>query len=182
MRMELTKNEMLALWKRRHFLEPLRADCTAERADGIDLDTWCAEAMRRWYLRLLAEAPPELLAPDDLSLTAKVRRTPYGSAVAQLPAGVVRVTAIKLNGWQRAAVPVTPDSPEAMRQANRFARGGVADPVAVAGHDGTLELFSPDSRSAIPTVEMLLAVTDPGEEKYIFDERALDHIRDENTE
>lgn len=85
MRLELTKNEMLALWKRRHFLEPLRADCRIERSDGVDLDAIATEEMRLWYLKQLAEAPPDMLAPSDLAMTAKVRRSPQGTGLITLP-------------------------------------------------------------------------------------------------
>ncbi len=94
MRLELTKNEMLALWKRRHFLEPLRADCRIERSDGVDLDAIATEEMRLWYLKQLAEAPPDMLAPSDLAMTAKVRRSPpamsSGSSQSDSAAGNAR--------------------------------------------------------------------------------------------
>lgn len=96
MRLELTKNEMLALWKRRHFLEPLRADCRIERSDGVDLDAIATEEMRLWYLKQLAEAPPDMLAPSDLAMTAKVRRSPQGTGLITLPGNVVRVIAVRL--------------------------------------------------------------------------------------
>lgn len=56
----LTRQEMLAQWKLRRALEPLRADCTAQRNDGIDLDRYLTEEMRSWYLRMLDTAPVEM--------------------------------------------------------------------------------------------------------------------------
>ena len=54
MKLTLDQTEMLALWKRRHFIEPLRADCTIERTDGIDIDARCREEMRALYDEMAA--------------------------------------------------------------------------------------------------------------------------------
>ena len=54
MKLTLDQSEMLALWKRRHFIEPLRADCTIERTDGIDIDARCREEMRALYDEMAA--------------------------------------------------------------------------------------------------------------------------------
>ena len=174
MRIELSENEMLALWKRRHFLEPLRADCLIERSDGVDLDAIAREEMRLWYLRRLAEAPPCKLAPDDIAMTAKVRRSPSGTALVTLPHNVVRVVAVKLGGWERPARIIEAGSPCERRAANPFARAGVADPVAVLRPGNILELFSPDSRQALPVVDTLLVIEDPGPHTYVMDERLLE--------
>ena len=173
MKLELTRNEMLALWKRRHFLEPLRTDCSVTRTDSIDLDALCAENMRQWYLQLLAEGDPALLAPADISSAATLRRTDHGTVALTLPDNAVRVLAVRLEGWEREAVPVAHDSPDALRMANSFACGGVACPVAVVHPDRTLELYSPPNTATIPKVDMLLAAADTGPETYAFDERAL---------
>lgn len=170
MRIELSENEMLALWKRRHFLEPLRADCQVERSDGADIDTMARQEMRLWYLQQLAEAPPCRLAPEDIAMTAKVRRSPWGTGLITLPRNVVRVVAVKLGGWEREARIIAPGSNAERRAANRFARAGVADPAAVLRPDGTLELFSLDSTQALPVVDTLLVIADPGSEKYVMDE------------
>lgn len=172
MRLELTKPEMLALWKRRHFLEPLRADCTIQRSDGVDLDTIVQEEMRLWYLKQLAEAPVELLAPEDLTMTAKVRRSTQGTALITLPENVVRVVAVKLGGWERPARVMTNGNQP--YRGNPFAVGGVAHPVAVVLPGNTLELFSPESPHTIPVVDLLVVITDPGPDTYIMDERLIE--------
>ncbi len=167
-----SRTEMLALWKRRHFLEPLRADCTAVRSDGVDLDRIIEPQMRAWYLDLLRHGPLELLRTEDISRGATAELTPRGTALVKLPADVVRVTAVRLPGWHRSTAPLPADSPEANAPRNRFSFGGVVAPKAIVHPDRTLELFSPASASEI-VPDLLMVVTDPGEHSYIFDETAL---------
>ncbi|MDE5942562.1 MAG: hypothetical protein K2H14_10690 [Muribaculaceae bacterium] len=172
MKVTYTKERMREEWKKRRWLEPLRADCRIRRSDGIDLDAYAETEMRQWYLELLATAPAGLLAPTDLTLTSTVKRTASGTAYVELPDTVVRVVSVRLAGWQRDAMIASgPHDPLAMRQANRFARGGVEHPVAVVnGH--RLELYSAANPDSTPMLESLLVITDTGSETYKFDERA----------
>lgn len=98
MRKEYTKEEMMALWKRRHFIEPLRADCVISRSDGVNMDARVAEDMRAWYLDLLRNGPVEHLAPADMSLTCSVSRNSTGALQIRLPVSAVRVTAVVSSG------------------------------------------------------------------------------------
>lgn len=174
MKLRLSRADMLAQWKMRRYLEPLRQDCLMSRSDGIDLDAYCVMEMRRWYLDLMATAPMEYLAPSDLTLTATVRRGEGNRGLITLPAGTVRIVRVKLSGWQREATVVTDmSSPLARLQRNRFSCGGVERPVALwSGEGSVLELFSLPSLAGTPVVEALTAVVDPGPELYEFDERA----------
>jgi len=176
MKMQLSKTEMLALWKRRHFLEPLRADCRISRSDGADLDAIATDRMRQWYLDMLANAPVELLAPVDITKSTIVSLSPTGSAVVMLPENVVRVIAVKLSGWEREATIVKSDTPESLRQHNAFARGGVCTPVAVLNSNRSLELFTPANVSAKPMLAYLLVAQDTGPETYLLDERGFETI------
>ncbi len=173
MRIEMTKDEMLAIWMRQHFLEPLRADCVMSRIDGVDLEAIAVDEMRRWYVRMLGEAPAGMLAPSDIALTVSMRRAPQGTGIIVLPDNVVRVLAVKLSTWEREATIVAGGSALGRRQGNRYSRGGVADPVAVLSPGGRLELFSLGSEVSVPMVETLLVVEDPGPERYVMDERLL---------
>ncbi len=172
MKLDLTKNEMLALWKRRHFLEPLRADCRIGRSDGVDLDAISELQMRQWYLNLLAEAPVELVATTDLALTATLKRTSRGSGLVTLPTETVRVLSVKLSCWPTAVVPVEETSAEAHRQSNPYSRAGIACPVAVMHSNNTLELFSLENSKTLPSIDSLLTVADYGPDRYVMDERA----------
>lgn len=167
-----SRTEMLALWKRRHFLEPLRADCEAVRSDGVDLDRLIEPQMRAWYLDLLRNGPLEMVRQEDISRGATAELTSRGTVMVKLPSDVVRVTAVRLPGWHRATAPLTADTPEANAPRNRFSFGGVASPKAIIHPDRTLELFSPASNDNI-VPELLMVITDPGEHSYIFDETAL---------
>lgn len=175
MKVKLTKAEMLAQWKLRLLFEPLRADCTVSRSGGVDLDSYAALEMRRWYVALLAEAPLELLAPKDFTLTAQLRRGDAGCGILSLPQGTVRVARVKLMGWAREARIITDASGVEARAlaGNRFARPGADNPVAVVMPDDTLRLYPLGEGALLPPVQALWCVTDGGENSdYEFDERA----------
>lgn len=106
---------MLALWKRRHFIEPLRADCTIERTDGIDLDARLREEMRAWYLDLLRHGPVEALAPAEIAGECRAVVSPEGVTELILPAGVERVLSVQLSGWCRAATVIADPRHPAVR-------------------------------------------------------------------
>lgn len=164
---------MLALWKRRHFLEPLRADCLISRSDGVDIDAAAGDEMRQWYLKMLSEAPVGLLSVSDVALAVTIRRTAAGTGEISLPDNVVRVVSVRLGGWERAAEIVEAGSGVSRLQGNPFSRGGVVRPVAVVYPGGRLELFSLGSSVSVPVVETLLVVEDPGQERYVMDEALL---------
>ncbi len=171
----LTHSEMLAQWKLRRVLEPLRDDCAAVRRDGIDLDRLLALEMRDWYLQLLDTAPAELTGVTDIAADVDVVMQPDGSGVVALPEGCRRVVAVTMKGWRRGATVVTdPDSPLAMLQTCRHSRGGTVMPVAVV--DGSvLRLYTPPDGDAAEITE-LKCVMEPPEGVYRMDERALSSI------
>jgi len=174
MKMELTKEAMMALWKRRHFIEPLRADCLISRSDGVDTDARVAEEMRAWYLELLRTGPLTALSPVDMSLTAKVTAGNGGCAEIRLAPNVVRVAAVKLEGWERAIEPwgVLPEAAR-RRQGNKYACGGVACPMAEFGAEHVLRLWCPSTNVKLPAVEALDVIVDTGADHYVFDESAV---------
>ena len=64
---ELTRDDMLRLWRTRAGLEPLRTDCRVEAVDGTDADSVLEPMMRAWYLNLLDTADTRLLRTEDVS-------------------------------------------------------------------------------------------------------------------
>lgn len=178
MKVTLTKAEMLAQWMLRRHLEPVRTDCRVARDDAVDFEAVCFSEMRGWYLELLANAPPELLAPEDVAKQCEVEASADGYSVdLWLPDNVVRPLSVRLAGWCRSAPVLPAGSPAARRCAARFAAPGVAEPVALLEPDGRLRLFSRPSTRRAPVVESLMAVVDNGDEAYSFDERALSLIK-----
>lgn len=167
----LTKNEMLALWRKSHGLDTLRADCSVEAVDGIDIDAWLEPKMRRWYLNLLDTAPAHLVPVGEFGRSSSVTVTasPVGAIVP--PAAVRRVLSVKLQGWQRPVVPVSEEEAAGRlgRLASPFFRPGRNEPLAVVRADGTLLVAPVD----VPVVESLRCVADPGEDVYQLDETLL---------
>lgn len=174
MKLQLTKTEMLALWKRRHFLESLRADCRVIRSDSVDIDTRCVEDMRAWYLNLLRTAPREYLSAENITRDCIGVPSPQGYLEIVLPQNVIRVLTVRMPGWEQEAEITTDLSSTAARlQANRYSQGGVAQPVAL--HLPAMEVlrvYSPLLQSGTQ-LDFVEAVTDPGPESYVFDESAI---------
>ena len=176
--MKLTHDEMLQLWKLVNAYEPLRADCTVTRSDGIDLDGLLTVEMQAWYDNLLDTAPIEMLCPHDISSRAILTININGHAEIELPADCRRLIEVKLSCWHRpAAIIAEPDAATINRQSSPFTRGGAMEPVALMLH-GRLMLYSiPDGTTSIPRVERLIAVTKPQDGTYELAERAILDIK-----
>lgn len=173
MKLRLTKAQMLAQWKLRHHLEPLRTDSVSVRSRGLSLDAYCEAEMRSRYVAMLAEADTEYLTIQNVAIKCTLQARSNGSATIELPEGVVRVTGIRLVGWRRSAIVVTdPNDPRWRRQANRFSAGGVEQPVALWDGGSRIEVFSLNITKALPMLLQVDAVIDEGEDVYTFDERA----------
>ena len=161
---------MLELWRRRQGILPLRDDMEAVRTDGLDFTPRLKAEMDAWYLDLLAGAPAELLAPEDCHELGGEGFD--GGLEVKLPAGTMRVLAVKLTGWHCAAkVTDDPCSPSARAQRCALTRACVEAPVAVWDREGgTLRLYP---AAAGATIERLdLAVRREG--AYSFDRAALE--------
>lgn len=171
--MVLTHTEMLGRWMLHCGYEPLRADATVVRADGIDLERLMAQRMRRWYLDLLDTAPVELLETDDIAAQLQAARGADGCARLTLPDECRRLISIRMSGWARNATVVAADSPVARRQCNPMTRGGAAAPVAVV-EGREVWLYSPAGSNL--NIESAVVVMRPPADTYRLDERALSLI------
>ena len=98
------------------------------------------------------------------------------STMLSMPENVVRVLAVKLEGWSHEALIVPAGSAEALRQTNAYACGGVSHPVAVVNSNRSLELFSLPSRSGLPLPAYILAICDPGPDLYVMDEAGFGQL------
>ena len=182
MKITLTKTEML---KRRRIaggLEPLLADCTIERTDGIDVDAILADELRKRYLDLLDRGDRSLVAADNIAATASCVSDGdelAGGARVSLPTLCRRVFELQLHGWSRAVEVRPADEAEAIisRQQNPYTAASAAHPVAVfAG--GAVAGSVPDilawpAGGPHPQAVAVTAAIDPGEDYYTMDEAAL---------
>lgn len=177
MKITLTKDEMLQRLRVLAGLDSLRADCTIEYTDGIDVDAMLEIKLRAWYLGLLDSAPASLLAPADITSVAAVEDdAPAEGCRVTVPGMCRRAFDIRLGGWLR-AVPVLPaaNADQVLRrQLNPYTRATAASPVAVAapgGADGAMGGIL--AWPAAADVCLLTAVVDPGPDKYVMDEAAM---------
>lgn len=166
---------MLKLWRMAAGLEPLRADCTMERVDGIDLSALIEPRMRAWYLQLLDTAPLHLLPVEDVARDIAVEFCGmHEGAAGILPSSVRRLLEIHVTGWNAHAVPCSPDTqPRRHRLAlNPYSAPGIQHPLcSLSGRRLHMQPFE-----AGDIVDHALAVSDPGPESYILDDSLLSTI------
>lgn len=167
MTLNLTRSEMLRLWKRIRAIEPLRLDCTADRTDGPDVDSLLTDQMRAWYLNLLDNAPESRIAPCECADSAQVEFSDSATAIVKAPSGCRRILSVRFSGWD---FPVKiSDEPIPQKIANPYCRRHAAfrlgnDRIAVFGPVGTLS----ELRCAL----------DISDQVYIFDNSAISDIYD----
>ena len=175
--LKYSKAEMLALWKQRHYLEPLRADCVVSRSDSYEVDSRCMQDMRAWYLELLHHGPKRWLVTENVGTQCRMMVSPDGVAEIELPSNVVRVVWVRMPGWRQECEVITDaNSVEARLQGNPFSRGGIDNPVAVClPGSGVLRVYSPLLRDGTP-IDHIEAVCDSGPVSYILHPAVIPHL------
>lgn len=179
MKITLLKEEMRRRLRLLAGLEPVRADCTIEYTDGLDIDGLLDCKLRAWYLDLLDNGDMSLLAPTDIAATSRSTDGPYEASAISLPAMCRRVDAIRLEGWSRSVKILGKDMVAATvrRQSNPFLAATPDSPIAVENPGGTGG--SPGDILAWPkgkSVSLLTAVLDAGPDSYTLDETALGQL------
>lgn len=170
----LSSQQMLQTWRDCAGLEPLSADCSIERFDGIDINSRLTRLMRQWYLALLDAAVPEFVGPpvDATALVSIAPPDDRSTAVVTCDPSVRRLVSIRLSGWQCEAA-VCPCDCDPVLLANRFARPGVCSPCAWCLPSSSVRVSPAVADSRIVAAS---AVIDPGPDVYRLDERALSTI------
>ena len=172
MKLRLSTDEMLSQWRMRRALEPLRSDCTVERIDGIDLDSFLMMEMRDWYLNLLDTAPPHLLTLTDITSKVSLSKNDDLSATIRLPQRCRRVIELTLDSSPSPVKITTPNSPLTICQQNPFSRSGTASPIAIHSNDSLIIHAGNNDFNIV----QLLCVMEPDEGLYELDEAALSLI------
>ncbi|MDE6397486.1 MAG: hypothetical protein K2K84_09455 [Muribaculaceae bacterium] len=171
----LSDNQMLGKWRRGALLEPALADCSVERFDGLQVDPVLRQAMRTWYLGLLREGNPAMLKVTDISDRAGLRPEGTGRWRVTVPADTVRILELTIEGqpWPVRTLDVNRETDRRAIAAlgNRYCRMSFT---AVIGADRQWTLTGPPLES--PGIASCRAITDPGDEIYVLDERLLDEI------
>lgn len=159
----MTEAELLAIWRRLLHFDPVRRECSVERADGIDVDDLLRLHLRAWYAQLLRTAPLDWLPVEDLRAEVTLSADTEGVVTALLPERCVRPVEWQLAGWAHGVTAfAAPDSAVAQRQLNVWTRGGTQQPVAVA-HDDRLMLYSlPPGVSPVLLMARCVAAPDDG--------------------
>ncbi|MBO7609087.1 MAG: hypothetical protein J6S96_02645 [Muribaculaceae bacterium] len=168
----LSENEMLALWKRQMHIDVVRRECSVERDDGVDLDDLLLTRLRQWYAHLLASAPLQWLPVEDLRTEVLLSVSADGVVTAMKPERCVRPVEWRLAGWAHSVTDFCqPGSPRALAQQRLWTRSGCADPVIVC-YDNRLVMYSlPEG--AQPVLMMARCVAVPENNRYIFHHDAL---------
>ena len=174
--MTLTDAQMLGHWRRHRGLEDARADCSIELFEGMDINTALRVEMRQWYLNLLDTAPLRYLQLTDIS--SRLTFTPTATAgvwTAALPVDVRRLITLTLEGAAPADVEeANPTGRRAVLNSNPYVRACRHRPTVTVSADRTVTVVC--NTLHLPPVIAAMAVVDPGDELYTFDESALSLI------
>lgn len=166
MTLSYNQDEMLALWRRRRGLEPLRSDGITVRRDGLDVDTLMLAELNAWYANLLARGSLDMVEVTEL--TDKIVRKLDGTTLSvTLPERCRRVVSVRGRGWSRSAIP-TPLEQVNVLDINQYAGRGPENPLAILD-DRILTLY----RVTGSEIESLRVVVQPEGGIYRFDETAL---------
>ena len=173
--LHLTKDEMMAEWRLRALPDAANAHCTITIYDGLDIETHLLARMRTWYVDLIHNAPPELLAPVDIAGEISIQNASDGSGWFSLPKNAIRLSSLRLEGWPSGALIIHDASaPGASLQLSGRQRSDHRSPVAVV--DGTtLMIFNPAPEASLIPLECTAIVDTP--DMYHIDERALSTIQ-----
>lgn len=171
--MELSHQQMLALWRRRLGFDEIRDDCSVEVFEGRQVNDLIATAMRSWYLRLLDSADTRLLPVGIVSYTDCLSA---GRNLLRIvpAANVRRVIAVEAPRWDH---PVTPIPYQDATDALNLLKGPFGAPSASAplavdtGHRDILA-----APLQLSDAFSLYGIADPGNGRYILDEVLLDTI------
>ncbi|MDE6544186.1 MAG: hypothetical protein K2K76_09505 [Muribaculaceae bacterium] len=164
-----TKAQLMAQWRLRRGLEPMRGDVTVE-LDGTDTDALDEAEMMDWWHHVVATAPAGMLETKDVSIRCTTKAAPGGGTDVELPAttGCRRITEVRLSGWKREGMIVTPESREAELQRWEYTQAGTEEPVAV--------VFQPNRIRCFPAgedVECLRVITEGDGESFTMDSGLL---------
>lgn len=182
MKKTMTQSELIGLVRLMSGLDGTRSDVAIETTDGLDVDAMIGHRLRQWYLELLDTAPVEMLAPENMASSAMLSTVEVSGIKATraiMPGNCRRVLEVRLRDWLR-SVPVLPYENLAAvinRQQNPFTAATASHPIAVYGASAIGGVAAPVMMfpaMATPQLSYLLGVSDPGENIYTFDERALD--------
>lgn len=99
MKLTLTEEQMLSLWRKIYAVEPSRLDCSIERLDGPDLDEYLRRNMRQWYLDLLDSGPESQCCPINLAKHALIETRANGVQVITAPAECRRILYVDYENW-----------------------------------------------------------------------------------
>ena len=170
--MNLSEQEMLALYKTMTHLTTVRRDCIVERDDGIDLDAWLTLRLQQWYAQLLLTAPVEWLPVEDVKNDVQLTMDASGVVTATIPSRCVRPVEWRLDRWHCSVTTfLRPDDPQARLQLNPWTRGGACRPKAI-DHGDRLLLYSGKSDS-VPQLTVARCVVRPADGHFCFHATAL---------
>ncbi len=173
--MEYTLEYLVAEWKMRRGLIPLRIDATIKRQDAFDIDEYARRVIDGWYNQLLATAPIDMLEVEDITGLVSIEQPKRGVAVMTLPDDCVRLAEIMMTAWERPAIITGPGSRVAKRQCSPLGCGGACNPVAVTEGQGRVRLYSfRNGTEAVP--ERVLGVLRPPEGFYRCAQAALESL------
>lgn len=174
--MTYTLQQLIDEWKLRRGFEPARSDAAFNRFDALDIDTYIARRVDKWYHELLDRGPLSALVITDITALLMPVSHSATKAVYRLPARCRRLVSVDVDISRPGAIIAPADSALARRQECQFARGSGGAPVAVC-HSDHLHIYSHSSLPDAPP-DRVMAVMTPEEGLYELSAEGLDSITD----
>ncbi len=131
----MTRKELINIVKTKvDELSPVNAEIQLINPNGDKpIDSFVDNLLDECAKEVLQKAPASRL--DGVSGNVEVHANKDGSGYVVLPDNFIRLLEFKMAGWKRAVVSVAePGSEIALKQSNRFLRGGPCKPVCVFSH------------------------------------------------
>lgn len=152
-----TRSEFYARWRALRGYAPYCNEADVSASVSSDLNLVLLAEMDEWYTRLLLEADPSLLQPEDIAGDMILPPPEDECVTLSLPPGTVRVLCVRLSGWAAPAeVVADPAGAAARRQCHPFTRACASAPVALfTPADGSLRLYP---ASPLDTLDSLICV------------------------
>ena len=171
---DYSRSEMLEIWRKRAGFETAEESCNVEVYDGMDVNQFLEQRMRRWYLELLDRGDQRVTDVEDVYASCHTEPYSGGCSKLSVPLMTRKLISCRLPGWKRAAAPEEGTTALLAREGNPYCRADSLHPRVLSFQNYYLcfPAANPDFR--IP--EEVMVTTDTGPELYRVDDGVLADI------
>lgn len=177
---DYSRSEMLEIWRRRAGFETTEESCNVEVYDGMDVNEFLEQRMRRWYLGLLDRGDSRLTPVEDVRSSCHTEANAGGCTKLSVPLMTRKLISCRLPGWKRAAAPEEGTTAVLKRESNPYCRADSLHPRVLKFENYYLCFPAASPDFGIP--DEVLVTTDTGPELYRVDDSVTGDISREDFE